>query len=66
MYCADLALMEIGSLVPFDEIVDAMYHVGLSMPATLRETAMGGLAATPTAKRIERDLFANTELSKKK
>lgn len=66
MLCADLALLEISSLVPFDEVVEAMYNVGLSMPATLRETAMGGLAATPTAKQIEHDLFANTELSKRK
>lgn len=64
MLCADLALLEISSLVPFDEVVDAMHLVGLSMPATLRETALGGLAATPTAKRIEHDLFSNTNLSK--
>jgi len=66
MLCADLALLEISSLVPFDEVVDAMYLVGISMPATLRETALGGLAATPTAKRIEHDLFSNSELSKGK
>jgi L-serine dehydratase len=36
-------------VVPFDEVVDAMYHVGKSLPFELRESALGGMAATPTA-----------------
>lgn len=47
---ADMALAEVQSLVPFDEVVDAMSEVGNAMPASLRETALGGLAATPTGK----------------
>lgn len=45
---AQLALSGIGSVVPFDEAVAAMRSVGRSMPESLRETALGGLAATPT------------------
>ncbi len=47
MISADLALAGIDSIVPFDEVVDAMYKVGKSMPESLRETALGGIAATP-------------------
>lgn len=53
---ADLALAGVESLVPFDEVVDAMSEVGKSMPESLRETALGGLAATPTGQCINRRL----------
>lgn len=46
--CAQLALSGITHPVPFDEMVDAMYRVGRSLPFELRETAMGGNASTPT------------------
>ena len=46
---AQLALSGVRSLVPFDEVVHAMSEVGHALPASLRETARGGLAATPTA-----------------
>ncbi len=52
---ADLAKAGVKSLVPFDEVVDSMYQVGRSMPETLRETALGGIAATPTAKKLEEE-----------
>ena len=59
---ADLALSGITSLIPFDECVAAMKSVGKAMNADLRETARGGLAATPTAKRIAKQLgLAQTE-----
>ena len=45
---ADLAMAGVKSIIPFDEIVDAMYSVGTALPESLRETALGGLAATPT------------------
>lgn len=48
----DLALAGIKSLIPFDEVVQAMADVGRQMHADLRETARGGLAATPTAQRL--------------
>lgn len=46
---AQLSLSGVRSPIPFDEVVGAMKAVGLSLPATLRETALGGLAATPSA-----------------
>ena len=51
---ADLAMAGIKSLIPFDEVVDAMYKVGKAMPESLRETALGGIAATPTAQNLKK------------
>lgn len=45
---AEMALAGIESFIPPDEVIQAMFSVGKSIPATLRETAMGGLATTPT------------------
>jgi len=50
--CADMALAGIQSAIPCDEVIDAMRSVGDSLPAALRETGLGGLAATPTGRRI--------------
>lgn len=47
--CAEMTLAGIGNKIPFDEMVEAMYRVGKSMPEELRETALGGIAATKTA-----------------
>ncbi len=57
MLSADMALLGIVSVVPFDEIVEAMFRVGRMMSPDLRETARGGLAACPTAKAIEAKIF---------
>jgi L-serine dehydratase len=46
---AEIVLAGIPSIIPFDEIVDAMYKVGRRIPMELRETALGGIAKTPTA-----------------
>lgn len=54
---SDLALAGVVSLVPFDEVVDAMYKVGKMMPEALRETALGGLATTPTGEQLRRRCF---------
>ncbi len=54
---ADMALAGITSIIPFDEVVEAMYRVGRSLPCELRETALGGLAATPTGIRITKEIF---------
>lgn len=48
MIAAELALAGIRQLIPFDEMLDAMYTVGKKLPGELRETAMGGCAFTPT------------------
>ena len=47
---AQLALSGVRWLVPFDEVVSAMAEVGHALPSRLRETARGGLAATPAAR----------------
>ena len=52
MLCADLALAGITSLIPFDEVVAAMYAVGKDIRVEYRETARGGLATTPTGKAV--------------
>ena len=49
---ADMALCGITSLIPFDEVVSSMYTVGRDLRPEYRETAKGGLAATPTGKLI--------------
>ena len=45
---ADLAMAGVTTVIPPDEVIDAMYSIGTSMPSSLRETACGGLAVTPT------------------
>jgi len=51
---ADLALAGVKSLVPFDEVVEAMYKVGKLMPESLRETALGGIADTETGREVKK------------
>ena len=46
---AQIALAGIGNLVDFDQTVEALYAVGRSLPFELRESALGGIAATPAA-----------------
>lgn len=55
--CADMALAGMKCIVPADEVVEAMYKVGKQLPSELRETALGGLAAAPTAKNIQEKIF---------
>ena len=45
---AEMVLAGIEQLIPFDEMLEAMFKVGKKLPAELRETALGGCAATPT------------------
>lgn len=54
--CAELALSGVRSAIPCDEVIDAMRSVGEALPASLRETGGGGLAATPTGRRIAGEL----------
>lgn len=46
---AEIALAGIENLVDFDETVEAMYKIGRTLPFELRESALGGMAATPAA-----------------
>ena len=50
---ADMAMAGITSQIPVDEVIDAMGEVGRRMPVEFRETALGGLAATPTGLNIQ-------------
>ena len=61
---ADMALAGIKSRIPCDEVIEAMFKIGQGMPVALRETAQGGLAATPTGRMLEEKIFGapqNTE-----
>lgn len=58
---ADMALAGVASVIPADEVIDAMYQIGLVMPKSLRETSEGGLAKTPTAIEIEKRLYRKKE-----
>lgn len=46
---AQMSALGIGFAIPFDEVVEAMRQVGCALPASLRETALGGLATCPSA-----------------
>lgn len=50
--CAEMALSGVESRIPCDEVIDAMGAVGSALPASLRETGQGGLAATPTGRKF--------------
>lgn len=54
---ADLALGGMKSIIPVDEVIEAMYSVGKMMPPAIKETALGGVAATPTGRRIFKEIF---------
>lgn len=57
MVAADMALAGVTSRIPCDEVIDAMFRIGQSMPSALKETAQGGLAATPTGRELEAKIF---------
>jgi L-serine dehydratase len=56
---ANMALAGIESVIPVDEVIDAMKSIGNLMSTILKETSEGGLAATPTARNIARMLLSN-------
>lgn len=56
---ADLALAGVTSRIPCDEVIGAMYRIGQTMPATLRETGEGGLADTPTGRFLKEKIFGS-------
>ncbi|WAA13644.1 L-serine ammonia-lyase, iron-sulfur-dependent, subunit alpha [Fervidibacillus halotolerans] len=61
MVAADMALAGIKSRIPCDEVIEAMFRVGQMMPSALKETAQGGLAVTPTGKKLEREIFGKPQ-----
>lgn len=54
---AEMALSGVRSAIPLDEVIDALADIGKQMPCALRETAQGGLAITPTGRRIRADFL---------
>ncbi len=56
---AQMSLAGIISVIPVDEVIDSMASVGSAMHCSLKETAQGGLAATPTALNWAQKLFGN-------
>ncbi len=54
---ADMALAGVRSIIPPDEVIQAMYEIGNELPASLRETGLGGLAATPKGKALRERVF---------
>ena len=51
---AQIALADVSSVIPVDEVVGAMGEIGASMETRYKETALGGLAATPTGQKISK------------
>ena len=58
---ADMVMAGVDSKIPFDDALSAMYKVGVGLPEELRETALGGVAATPTGKALKEKVFGKTE-----
>ncbi len=54
---ADMALAGQNAVIPADEVIESMYQVGRKLPLEFRETALGGIAATETAKSIAGTIF---------
>ena len=54
--CADLILGGYNNPIPLDETIDAVHSVGLILPTELKCTALGGLAQTPSAIRLAKEL----------
>jgi L-serine dehydratase len=52
MASAEMALAGLDFPVPADEVIDVMGEVGRKMPSAYRETARGGLATTPAARKL--------------
>ena len=57
MLAADMSLAGIDSVIPVDEVIDAMNRIGKALPKSLRETSEGGLAMTATAQAIEKRIY---------
>jgi L-serine dehydratase len=51
----EMALAGITFAIPVDEVIDVMGEIGREMDVRYRETAGGGLAATPTGRRLAKE-----------
>lgn len=54
---ADMVLGGMKIPIPADEVIDAMYKVGRQLPVELKETALGGVAVTPTGRKLKEKIF---------
>jgi L-serine dehydratase len=54
---ADMALAGMKCVIPADEVIEAMRKTGKMLPPQLKETAQGGIAATPAAKKLREKIF---------
>ena len=54
---AQIGLANVSSVIPVDEVIEAMGEIGASMETRYKETALGGLAATPTAQKIAKKVL---------
>lgn len=60
---AQIALADVSSVIPVDEVIEAMGEIGASMETRYKETALGGLAATRTGQSIaKRVLISDIEI----
>lgn len=57
MVAADMAMAGVQSVIPVDDVIDAMNRIGRSMPSSIKETAEGGLATTQTGLRLTKEIF---------
>ncbi len=57
---AQMALAGDSAVIPVDEVIDAMGEVGASMSSDYKETALGGIANTPTARAIEQKVLVHS------
>lgn len=57
MVAADIAMAGVQSVIPVDDVIDAMNRIGRSMPSSIKETAEGGLATTKTGLRLTKEIF---------
>lgn len=57
---ADLVMAGVESKIPFDDALSAMYKVGRSLPASLRETALGGVAVTKAGLELRKKVFGDS------
>jgi L-serine dehydratase len=58
---ADMALAGVAPKIPADESLDSMREVGDALPVSLKETAGGGLATTPTGMKLRNQVFGKNE-----
>lgn len=61
---ADMALAGQKSFIPCDEVITSMYRVGKRLPYELKETSLGGIAISPTAKKFQEKTFKDFKIIK--